>query len=215
MREQPPYVSPLFRKTAFNCPFCNAFSNQEWGLPHKVAGFTDYGQDDNLMFCRCSHCGQFSIWVSTKMVYPNIRTVPLPNSDMPAGIKDDYDEARNIASDSPRGAAALLRLAIQKLCKHVGGKGDNVNDDIAELVKNGLPVKLQQALDLVRVIGNNAVHPGQIDLNDNPQVVDSLFGLVNVIVDVMITQPKHIAHLYDSVIPPSQQDAIKKRDSQS
>ena len=208
-----PFTPPIFKKDTFNCPFCNAFSYQEWGGPQRVAGDRNYGADVNFCICRCSHCEQFSIWISDKMVYPNIKTAPLPNSDLPEDIKADYEEARNIANDSPCGAAALLRLAIQKLCKHLGEKGKNINEDIAELVKKGLPVKIQQALDVVRVVGNNAVHPGQIDLNDNPQGVNSLFGLINVITEVMITQPKHITQLYNNVIPSSQQDAIKKRDS--
>ncbi len=117
------------------------------------------------------------------MVHSISGSAPLPNPDLPADVQEDYDEARAIMGESPRGAAALLRLAIQKLCVHLGEKGTNLNEDIANLVKNenGLPRKVQQALDIVRVIGNNAVHPGQIDLTDDVQTAGKLFGLVNVI----------------------------------
>ncbi len=69
-------------------------------------------------------------------------------------------------------------------------------------------------LDIVRVIGNNAVHPGQIDLNDSPQVCEGLFGLVNMIVDRMIIQPKKLEELYSS-LPESSLRAIQKRDDNS
>ena len=46
-------------------------------------------------------------------------------------------------------------------------KGENLNADVAKLVKKGLPVDVQQALDAVRVIGNEALHPGQMDLRDD------------------------------------------------
>jgi Domain of unknown function (DUF4145) len=93
-------------------------------------------------------------------------------------------------------------------------KGDNINDDIASLVKKGLPVKIQQALDYVRVVGNNAVHPGQIDLKDNRETALNLFSLLNIIADVMITQPKHVDTLYNS-LPASQLSAIQKRDGKA
>lgn len=146
------------------------------------------------------------------MNYPLSSTAPLPNSDMPDDVKADYEEARNIFSLSPKGSAALLRLAIQKLCKHLGCKGENINDDIAKLVKEGLPTKVQKALDAVRVVGNNAVHPGTLDLNDNNEIAFALFNFVNIICDNQITQPKKIDEYYDSIIPEGAKKAIEKRD---
>jgi len=145
------------------------------------------------------------------MIYPSGGTAPLPNPDLPDDIKVDYEEARSIVSLSARGAAALLRLAIQKLCKCLGEKGENLNTDIAGLIKKGLPSKVQKALDIVRVIGNNAVHPGQIDLKDDSQAAGNLFELVNLIAEVMITQPKHVDELYEG-LPEDQREAIVKRD---
>ena len=146
------------------------------------------------------------------MVYPDVVTAPRPNTDLSPDVGRDYEEARAIVARSPRGAAAQLRLAIQKICKELGEKGEHINDDIGSLVKKGLPIKVQKALDTVRVVGNNAVHPGQIDLRDNAEVATVLFGLVNLIADVMISQPKHVDSLYESIVPESSRKAIDKRD---
>lgn len=147
------------------------------------------------------------------MIYPNTGTAPLPNADMPLDVKGDYDEARNILNLSPRGSVALLRLAIQKLCIHLGEKGDNLNSDIGNLVKKGLPQKLQKALDSVRVVGNNAVHPGQLDLKDDIDTAQKLFVFINIICDNQITQPKMIDDFYEEKVPPTSKDAINKRDA--
>ncbi len=131
---------------------------------------------------------------------------------MPEDVKEDYEEARLVVEVSPRSAAALLRLALQKLMKHLGESGKNLNDDIANLVKKGLPEKIQKALDAVRVIGNNAVHPGELDLRDDKETALALFDLLNMIVEVMITQPKKVNEIYDK-LPKGAKEAIEKRDS--
>lgn len=146
------------------------------------------------------------------MVHPLTGNVEIANSDLPSDILADYNEAKDIVNISPRGAAALLRLAIQKLCKHLDEKGKDLNADIGNLVKRGLPVQLQQALDSVRVIGNHAVHPGQIDLDDKPETALALFSFVNIICDFFITQPKKIAEVYGN-LPQKDKDNIAKRDS--
>lgn len=144
------------------------------------------------------------------MYFPDTGTNPNPNPEMPEKVKSLYLEAAAISSKSPRGAAALLRLSIQILCKELGEKGLNINEDIKSLVAKGLPEIVQQSLDIVRVTGNQAVHPGQID-TDNQQVVKQLFELLNVIVEYMIALPKRISGLYAS-LPASAVNAIGKRD---
>lgn len=207
-----PYTAPKHKKTAFNCPICGAYSDQRWYHGVKQ-GWGQSTHVEGLEIVMCAHCQKHAVWLEERMLYPAAGTAPLPNPDLPEEIKRDYEEARSIVSLSPRGAAALLRLAIQRLCKHLGEKGENLNDDISNLVSKGLPPKIQKALDIVRVIGNNAVHPGQIDLKDDAGTVAKLFGLVNLIAEVMITQPKQIDDLYEG-LPEGQKASIGKRDNE-
>ncbi|MEZ5812482.1 MAG: DUF4145 domain-containing protein [Rhizobiaceae bacterium] len=168
----------------------------------------------NIHVSECYSCDQISIWCRRELLYPVTNTEYEPNEDLNDDIKRDFREAAFIANLSPRGAAALLRLCIQKLCKQVGEKGKDVNADIANLVKKGLDAEVQKALDIVRVTGNNAVHPGQIDLQDDKKTASELFKLVNIIADTMISQPKRIEAMYES-LPEEARDQIEKRDGKS
>ena len=129
---------------------------------------------------------------------------------MPEPVKSIYLEAASVYSKSPRGSAVLLRLGIQILCKELGESGKNINNDITELVKKGLPEIVQQSLDIVRGTGNDAVHPGQI-ARDDSEVVIQLFNLTNVIVEYMVALPKRVSGIYSS-LPTDNVDAIKQRD---
>ncbi len=145
------------------------------------------------------------------MVYPSFAGVDSPNQDLGEDIRDDYQEAAEILQRSPRGAAALLRLAIQKLCIQLGEDGENLNTDIGNLVARGLPEKVQESLDALRVIGNEAVHPGEMDLRDDMEIASSLFKLVNFIAEKLITEPKEIEEIYGK-LPTAKVDQIAKRD---
>ncbi|QWT21903.1 DUF4145 domain-containing protein [Bacillus sp. NP157] len=168
----------------------------------------------NLFISECYICHEFAIWRYDRLIYPAEQVGEVANSDMPSDVRADFDEAGAILNLSPRGAAALLRLALQKLCVHLGEAGRNINDDIAALVRKGLPVELQQALDAVRVIGNEAVHPGVIDLRDDAATVAGLMRVLNVVVENRISQPRQIRELY-SMLPADKIAGIEARDSRT
>jgi hypothetical protein len=184
---------------------------------------------------KCLACNQASIWRATSsaaerlisalaeksanvlasgvMLYPTKSIAPLANKDLPGDCSADFEEARQILMLSPRGAAALLRLIVQKLCVKFGEPGKNINDDIRSLVQKGkLHSEVQQALDVVRLVGNNAVHPGEIQVEDNVDLVGNLFSLINYIVDEMISRPNQRAALFQQM-PTKARDAIARQDA--
>jgi hypothetical protein len=165
----------------------------------------------NTALSKCFNCKDIAMWISGQLVYPELNEIAPPNPDLPEDGKADYREAAAVVNRSPRGAAALLRLAIQKTAVALGGDGKNLNDDIAALVAKGLDKRVQQALDVVRVIGNNAVHPGELDIRDDTSTAHKLFELVNLIADIMISQPKHVGALFES-LPDGARHAVAKRD---
>ena len=220
------YVAPEHDKKAFHCAHCGVYARHHWAEPvdaflqagldvyilEETVAEEDYAWTHGWTIAVCTHCGGFSLWLQERLVYTSGGGAPLANRDLPDHIKRDYGEARSIVSLSPRGAAALLRLSIDKLCDHLEAEGDTLNQKIGYLVKEGLDPKIQQSLDTVRVVGNEAVHPGQLDLKDDQETAQELFRLVNVIAESMISVPKHVEELYEEIVPESTKKAIEKRD---
>lgn len=209
------YVAPALFAKSFTCPHCDVYSNQEWFYFdwNGESVFQKPKENHNMKVSRCQHCGKTTVWVYDLMVYPDRGNAPAANPDMPENVRKLYEEASSISAKSPRGACALLRLAIQLLCVDLGGEGKDINKDIGKLVADGLSPIVQKSLDVVRVTGNEAVHPGQID-TDNPETAMQLFGLLNIIVDYMISMPNRVTGLYDS-LPAGKLNGIDDRDKNS
>ena len=218
-----PHTLPAFGLRAFNCPHCGAFAKQEWLTITTVAvkGFmgnhvvSSDGWHKALTswaFSECEHCHEVGVWHDEVLDFPASLPVGPPHPDMPEDVVADYEEARRIVLASPRAAAALLRLALQRLMPHLGANTGSLNEDIGHLVKNGLPAEVQQALDTLRVVGNNAVHPGEIDLRDDPTVAHALFDLLNFVVQDRISRPRSISGLFSS-LPAAARKAVERRDS--
>lgn len=225
------YYSATFATAHFHCPHCNVYAEQKWShlkavgdayttyiqrYPHNISNIHELPLitlqlGSKWCLSKCEHCHQPAIWFEGKMLYPKAILVNQPNEDLSEEIKKDYLEAATIFNDSPRAAAALLRLALQKLCIQLGEKGENINHDIGEMVKKGLNPLVQKSLDALRITGNNAVHPGEINLDEDRDRVLRLFNLINTIAEKMITEPKHIEELYAS-LPVSALTAVEKRD---
>lgn len=205
-------ASPLTK--SFTCPHCGVLTRQNkwgYGLGGPSGPYSEYQIDiAELQLSRCEYCGKVCIWCEGIYIYPNRGNAPQPNPDMPEEVAVDFEEAAAIYVTSPRGAAALLRLALQKLMIHLDQPGKNINDDIKALVAKGLPLQVQQALDIVRVTGNNAVHPGMLDAND-VETAAQLFPLLNLIVEYQISLPARLVEMFDA-LPEGARAGIKQRD---
>lgn len=209
------YIEPKKDLTSYTCPHCNTIS-QMWRDSHHFSndlhnnGFGMMIQNQ-LTIHKCQCCGKKIIWIDDEYIYPDILAEEA-NSDMPQSVKQLYNEAGLIYNKSPRAACALLRLAIDRLCNELGETDREINKNISELVKKGLPQSVQQALDLVRVVGNKAVHPGEIAFDvDDKNTAITLMKLVNIITERMITEPKAIDSMFNQ-LPDSVKSSIEKRD---
>ena len=206
------YIEPQKDKSFFTCPHCNTVSYMEYAKHHFQKDFVLANLVNILTIARCTSCGKKIIWIDDEYIYPQKQAIE-PNEDMPSSVKSLFEEAGNIYALSPRAACALLRLAIDRLCNELGENDRDINKNIGGLVSRGLPLRIQQALDVVRVVGNKAVHPGTIAFDvDDEQTAIMLMNLINMIVEYMISQPKQINEMY-SKLPDSVKKSISKRDS--
>jgi len=219
------YTPPQHLLDGFHCPHsrCGVYSKQIWyksAIYYSSAGYNGISRNiSRYHYAECDRCHDISIWLDKNLIYPLKIDAPLPHKDMPKEVLSDFNEAREIFSSSPRGSAALLRLVTEKivhiLVEKTGVKPNNsdLNKNIMILVKDGLPATIQKAMDSLRIIGNEAVHPGLLDLLDDKVTTIKLFRLLNVIVENRISQVEEIEKLYSEKIPDSKKDAIKNRDS--
>ena len=237
------YIAPELGKEAFHCPRCNVYAHQTWHSAYisgvisvisvisgeittlkpapallEEVSLSDsdaaYTFVETLKLTLCSHCGELSFWIREKLVDPPKITAPLAHQDMPTSVSEYYNEAREISASSPRAAAALLRIAVKKLCESLGENESNLNRAIGNLNRKGLPRDVIMSLDTVRIVGNEGgAHEGQIDLTgeDNREIVDRLFRLINFIVEKTITEPRVIENTFGS-LPENKRQAAEKRD---
>ena len=217
------FENPEFKKGAFTCPNCSAFSKQDWEFNYvnETRGkFYDSSFNFNitndikkLYICKCENCGYLSFWYSGKLCWPLNTGVEAPLEEMPSDIKELYLEASSIIELSPKGACAILRLALQKLCNRLANQDEKKKIDgaIKKLVENGLPQTLQKAMDTVRIVGDEAVHPGEINIDDNKDIAIAMFRLMNIIVEKVVVEPKEINELYQ-LMPEVKLKGIENRD---
>lgn len=236
-------MKSAYGEKTFNCSHCQAKTQHIWSIvraDNLSSGYLNIALIENLLAANplkdenkacdylngykyqnilavslCIACEKFSFWYEGEVVYPvNEGQISSPEEHMPAEIKELYNEAKSVYHLSFRSSCALLRLALEKLLIRVGAKGNSINSRINNLVvEQKIPTSVQQALDTIRILGNDGVHPGVIDISDNERKENALmlFLLLNILVDRMIKVDMQIQQFY-SLIPESKREAIEQRD---
>ncbi len=185
-------ISPKFREAAFACPHCRTYALQRWTTLVGKDLYVGMG----LYAAMCDRCHNASIWVegwdSTEcMVYPGV----VSRGSLPDSAGQDviqcYQEAASIAQKSPRAAMALLRLALEMLCKkllELDGQEHNLRDMANKVSeKYHLSEEVAKSMDILRITGNNAIHAGKIALEDNASL-EPMFWLLTYVCEQAISK---------------------------
>lgn len=270
-------TTPIYGKSRFDCPYCDAFTQQDWWwlvaskaqqrgegvenlLPYELshagllekhqeifsAGFgqpvsvqtehaaysriyatnillslmnlqpdteggTHYTAVRNLMLSQCFSCKNTAVWEGNTLIYPQVSVVPAPNEDMPPHVTEVYNEAAAVSAHSARAAGALLRLCLELLLEHLGAKGGSLNAMIRSVVKKDSDASLQKAMDILRINGNESVHPAQIRETEEKGVDKVYFWLLTHLAKSLISDVKEIDELYET-LPDNAKQQIEKRD---
>jgi hypothetical protein len=146
----------------------------------------------NVSISYCFNCNEMCLWVYDQLVWPRCTGGSEPKLHALPEMRREYVKASQTLEASPRGAIALLRLAIEKLCKELGESGESPNDDVALFVREDVDARVQKVLDAVRIIEGNAGRPG----GDDQATAETLSGLVNLICEKMIMEPRHLQAVY-------------------
>jgi hypothetical protein len=145
---------------------------------------------DFIIVSSCHNCGNISIWLRDKLIHPKVLYGPPASQYMPEAVASFYNEARSVYDSSKIGTIALLRLAIETLCKILltdSTSSDMLGTLIARMKKeNKVPENILRLLDGYRAMGNSGVHAGYYYAEDIGIDPDRLFNTINRIVDKTI-----------------------------
>jgi hypothetical protein len=96
----------------------------------------------------------------------------------PELVDEDVEEAAVVLNKSPRGATALMRVCIQKLVPLLEENGKELNQRVSSLVRKGLEMEIQQAMDVLEVLRSDSAQlnplESQADRETALRFLDSL-----------------------------------------
>lgn len=223
MSEEQP-IEAQHRKRSFTCPHCGAHAQQHWGI------CTAFDVDDQTVdpdprveISTCEACRRIAIWrtfpdvfvgTQVELLHPRATPseVPRLNPDAPEDVARLYAEAVAVVAMSPRAASALLRLALEALLKDLYPDEDNLSKLIGLAVANGLPHRVRMTMDVLRFNGNQSVH--DLRHEDTQETALTLFQLLNIAVDHLVTQPKQLDEMYE-LLPEGFRAHVERRDGNS
>lgn len=213
---------PARDKSAFDCPRCGAYANQDWSVLTRKH-FSDPFDDSAVEYgvwrtAQCARCKEWSVWRDDRLMFPVAGLAPLPHPNMPPEAKLLYEEAREVVGISRRAGTALARAALERLLRTLDpGAGNIVLAARIERIIPRVPESLGQMLTVIRIAGNASLH-----VNDEPddvmvlvldpgetEVVELIFEAINDLVEAQIAKPNKVASLY-SKIPESLREKVDK-----
>lgn len=149
------------------CPHCTIHFHDNWDTSRIYRDGKQTGWD--CLTAECPNCEMLTIYLEDpqsrqRMVYPSgANRGPAP-PQVPANISDDYIEACNVLSISPKASAALSRRCLQNILRSHGYRARDLAAEIDSLLNEpdaskAIPQTLRMTVDGIRNFGNFSAHP--------------------------------------------------------
>lgn len=138
--------------------------------------------------------------------------IPPPNPDMPAECHKLYNGAALVFNHSPRTAGALLRLCLQVLLTEAKIEGKTIDLQIQNLIKSGEDPMNVLCMDICRILGNECVHPGIINLNEEGDIATLFFEFINMTTTRLFTAKRQVQEVYQK-LPEGARKALEARNA--
>ena len=136
----------------------------------------------NLHLSSCHSCNGFALWVGGRLVFPwNVEKTP-------ELVEEDLEEAAAILNQSHRGATALMRVCIQKLVPLLKQDGSYLNDYMSSLVRKGLEVEIQQAMEVLQVLRSDPVQLTNFDSQEDKEMAVRFFDSLKAVLERRMLQ---------------------------
>ena len=199
------YITPktFFELSYFTCAGCTKQTIYAREFPHDPDIAAEHDEEQNVR----TESSYSTEGVELVQLYPTLKLGEDPHADMPTEVRKLYDEARDVGHQSPRSAAALLRVALETLLK---GSPYNLNgrlfDMVTQAAKRAELGQLWSGLEVVRIVGNEAAHETLLDLAADTALVDDLFGILNEMVEASITTPARRSERFSKMPETKQRD---------
>jgi hypothetical protein len=131
----------------------------------------------NLHISNCHDCNGFALWVGDRLVFPiNVEKTP-------ELVEEDLEHAAAIFNKSPREATALMRVCIQKLVPLLKQDGKSLNDYMSSLVRKGLEVEIQQAMEVLQVLQNDPGQPANLETQEDKEMALRFLGSLKAVLE--------------------------------
>ena len=153
----------------------------------------------NASISYCFSCSEMGLWVGDQLVWPKGTTSLEPTLDASADVPEDSGKTSQTLDASPRGAAALLRVATEKLCKELGDSEQGPRPAITPLLQEEVDARVLKVLEAMRVIESNAMPSDHVSVRDDRATAETLSGLVNLICEKIMIEPRQLQALYTKV----------------
>jgi hypothetical protein len=131
----------------------------------------------NLHVSNCHNCNGFAIWVAGRLGFP------IDVEKTPEFVEGDFEQAAAILNNSPREAAALMRVCIQKLVPLLKQEGKSLNDYMSSLVRKGLEVEIRQAVEVLQVLRNETGQPTSLETQEDKEMALRFFDSLKAVLE--------------------------------